>query len=788
MHNLKLNVKCEMASTSNHILDDTNKTCIYLPPNESTEDTAEQHPSPFPERDLHEGYALRLELFKDVWLNCLHRVQTIVHDLQSPAVASIVSCIQNAHSDPLMLPNLPYPELPVIVVTAPEGGAQLISNSINALNQSTRQNGDSQVRQNGRSKGKGRMVDNVNGATNDHSQQPARRVLFNRLSPDDCSTVMSTMKSIILGFVDRAVVDDDENEEEEDLPINVKRKATTSLASFDISLLEAWYVSVRETQDDPPLLTIVLHDFEQLDPSVMQDVFYICSKHVPSLPLVFLLELSSPTTPSYLHIAYPRSTLALLDISSVRSPAGPDIVEEVLARTFFDVEYNPEVMLGPAALEYLVDFTTRHSTSVDAALNVIQLALLKHFEEPFTFFLRDILLGTSSENDTIEKLEDPESFNFLDTLLTRVWSDASSQENNEVEAQINWKAPSIPDLLQTVSDAKEESSKRTQKFRLGYQVLTVIQKFMKAEGYRTTSNSEGEQPPMDLMVKVAKGKATSDVRYLALMVKKLSATQLDSLLSQLHQFFQNRLTPAMRREEEAARVRIVSEMVKLQHAIREDEGQEDDLRTSPSIAQIATSVGDWLSEYIHSRLVRLDQGILWDVWNTGTTPFPSEILNPAPRITVINALLRPFDFARMDNQLHETQGPEDIEEPELWELPDTSILFRRYMEAGKMINVYDWFESFAVALDAQRRHLLRKQKEGSQTPQKNKGKGKAKAVDEEEEDEEEIEETEKEQEAWRMEVQARFIRSLHELDFMGFIKHTGRKADHVIKTTYDLPD
>ena len=44
------------------------------------------------------------------------------------------------------------------------------------------------------------------------------------------------------------------------------------------------------------------------------------------------------------------------------------------------------------------------------------------------------------------------------------------------------------------------------------------------------------------------------------------------------------------------------------------------------------------------------------------------------------------------------------------------------------------------------------------------------------------------EEKWRMEVQARFMRALHELDFMGFVKHTGRKADHVMKTIYDIPD
>jgi origin recognition complex subunit 3 len=32
------------------------------------------------------------------------------------------------------------------------------------------------------------------------------------------------------------------------------------------------------------------------------------------------------------------------------------------------------------------------------------------------------------------------------------------------------------------------------------------------------------------------------------------------------------------------------------------------------------------------------------------------------------------------------------------------------------------------------------------------------------------------------------MRSLHELDWVGLIKHTNRKPDHVMKTVWDLPE
>ena len=106
----------------------------------------------------------------------------------------------------------------------------------------------------------------------------------------------------------------------------------------------------------------------------------------------------------------------------------------------------------------------------------------------------------------------------------------------------------------------------------------------------------------------------------------------------------------------------------------------------------------------------------------------------------------------------------------VWELPDTSILFRGYLEAGRAINVFDWYQSFAAVLGTQRQKGL-------------EIKGRKRASDRMESDDDRAED---EDEKWGMEVQARFIRGIHELDFMGFLKHTGRKPDHVARTVFDV--
>lgn len=124
----------------------------------------------------------------------------------------------------------------------------------------------------------------------------------------------------------------------------------------------------------------------------------------------------------------------------------------------------------------------------------------------------------------------------------------------------------------------------------------------------------------------------------------------------------------------------------------------------------------------------------------------------------------------------------DVDEA-VWDMPDTSILFQRYLESGKMINIFDWFESFTVVLETQKeRHTRDELAREALTFTPTRRKGKQRCV----EDQERPEESEEELEKWRLEVQARFIRSLHELDYIGLIKHTGRKADHVMRTVFDV--
>jgi origin recognition complex subunit 3 len=247
------------------------------------------------------------------------------------------------------------------------------------------------------------------------------------------------------------------------------------------------------------------------------------------------------------------------------------------------------------------------------------------------------------------------------------------------------------------------------------------------------------------------------------LVRKLSAAQLEDFVRVVHDFFGDVPEDVKTEEDE-----VISRVGTAYNMLCRD----------ASTQEISGPFGNWLLEYFKLRIVALEDAPLWDIWYTGSTPFPSELINPSPRASILAGLIHPQDYVSPGQQ------NEDDEDDDL---PDISILFKGYLESAKMINVYDWFESFVVFLEARKLRVgTTRIPDGasgiSRTPSRKKGKQKqveAEVVGEDAgEDEEE----------WLMEVQARFIRALQELDYLGFIKHTGRKADHVMRTVFDSPE
>ncbi|KAF5348864.1 hypothetical protein D9756_009755 [Leucocoprinus leucothites] len=731
-------------NTLMHNLDDPTQasTSFYIPyaPQDDNE----------PKDKLQEAYTTAYRLS---WAKCFARLRSEINELYKPTIDTIVDCISTAYEN--ILPGLPYPELPFIAVY---NSSPLFINSL--LPHLLTDNGTTAI---------------------------------SHLYPQETPNISATMRLLISNFIDTSAV----------------RKSR--LATYDIALLDTHFTSSDR-------LLVVLHDFEQFEPNVMQDLLYICSTCIPSLCLMFLAFLSSPSAPaSYIHVAYPRSTLTRLRIHSFSAQCGTGVLERLLLRTFFDPEFEPDVVLGSTAVEGIVDYYTRHTGSIDALITSIQLVHLKHFlNEPLSLLIHPPATLTT----------DSSYLPILSLLNSRM---PNADPNTLLDAFTQYST-----AFQNASHA----------LRIGFALLHTTVNFLTSKGYKPFPSRSNATA--NLMISTLRGQTSREVKTLTMYVKKLRPDILYALLTALHDVYPDGY------DSGKDRLRLF-----LAQSGSEEGESEDELD--------AEEISTWFSTHLTTLLKPLEQNPLWDIYYTGSSPFPSDLLNPSPRATLLSALLRPFSFtlplplpsplpmapistfqelppsptvSDLEARLHTTHllqqsitaGADDPETPngenlaggesdtgELHKLPDTSILFARYMDSGKLINIYDWYESFRVVLDAQRTERItqaseRRSRTGkikgkgrrrnkSRSPAKKstvktKGKGKAKAMDENQDigmdmDEDEgggVGVKEPDEESWQREVQARFVRALHELDYLGFIKHTGRRVEHVARVVFDVGD
>ncbi len=111
-----------------------------------------------------------------------------------------------------------------------------------------------------------------------------------------------------------------------------------------------------------------------------------------------------------------------------------------------------------------------------------------------------------------------------------------------------------------------------------------------------------------------------------------------------------------------------------------------------------------------------------------------------PRHTVLSAMRDPTKYL---GSLEEGQ------------VPDTAVSYQILSEGGKLVNIYDWYNSFSAIRTA---HMSA-----------NEGQDDLEGFDATPE----------------VLLQARFARTCSELEFLGLIKHTKRKTDHVQRLVFE---
>lgn len=135
---------------------------------------------------------------------------------------------------------------------------------------------------------------------------------------------------------------------------------------------------------------------------------------------------------------------------------------------------------------------------------------------------------------------------------------------------------------------------------------------------------------------------------------------------------------------------------------------------------------------------------------------------PMPQAQIYSALADPHMFT----------GDPRQEDPlrRLHEMPDVSILWKGYCESGKLINVADWYTFFESIVE-DHVHIGNSSKSQALKDdpfQSGPSTGQAATHS-----------------ATKQEIiRARFIHAVHQLDYLGLLKHQNRRREHVAKAAF----
>jgi len=178
----------------------------------------------------------------------------------------------------------------------------------------------------------------------------------------------------------------------------------------------------------------------------------------------------------------------------------------------------------------------------------------------------------------------------------------------------------------------------------------------------------------------------------------------------------------------------------LQNRLRERREKKIVNKKLTRFEKLRNEIFDTLTEYLQENLKPPTAMPLYEVFYFDSPQTIKERLMASPRLNIQTALSDPGYYLEM-KELDDVGFITS-------EMPDLSIVYKLHLQSGALVNLYDWMRAFHAVVTSQ--DLV----EG--------GEG------------EEISEL----------TQARFIRAISELQFMGFIKPTKKKIDHAQRLTW----
>ncbi|XP_041976430.1 origin recognition complex subunit 3 [Aricia agestis] len=592
------------------------------------------------------------------------------------------------------------------------------------------------------------------------------------INSQDATTIKHLVENAVWQLINRT--QDDVIDDSFDMNTTIKTKVKKSHCTM--KTLKKWYEEQEATQSPrkfvKPLqpLVIIMPDFESFNSNILQDFIMILSSYISSLPLLLIFGVA--TSVSALHKSLPYNVSAKLLIKVFHSPPSHIYMNEVLENIF--LTHTSSFHLSGKAFELLTDVFLFYDFSVTGIIQSIKYCMMEHF---YGNNIKSLCCQKDDLDEAIVNLSKDDLENIRRLMSFRPFLEAKDcrtkiklfEDDNYFKEVLFKEINKLHDytvvfylcvrlfaaftkdlpkniLGKTVREiytkCATESISSTPAFKECMQLIKFQSQMKLIETIKNAlkevnASLQAISPLKPLRLSPMKNKVTEIPKETDLGKDFIENTRVHLLmfLRQIEKA-RNEATTQISMEKEEVSENIVSSRAKLKEKLLKATKVE---KVESEYEMVRSRFVSYLEEVFYKGLQPPHTRPFYEImFFTDVQNIKKQIVG-SPRGALHTALSNPVYYLQCNCcHLPSTDSVSDT-------LPDVSLAYKLHRECGKHINLYDWLQAFAAVLRPDH--------------------------DDDDRSEDPV-------------IQARFTRAVSELQFLGFIKSSKRKTDHVMRLTW----
>lgn len=526
------------------------------------------------------------------------------------------------------------------------------------------------------------------------------------------------------------------------------RKRTAEIDRVPSSRKQLEFEKTAVTKSVKPVV-IVFKDFEGFPNHVLQDFITICGNHLDELPLVMVFGIA--TTVGAVHRALPHAVSSILSMEKFQIPPSSDCLTQVLTKVL--MTNAVPFKLSAKVFNFLLDIFLYHDFSVVGFIQALKFTMLEHFYSNCSSILCQTTKNVSEQVMLLsaKQLDDVRSCMSFRRFVER----QPPAEQIKLLDDNNYAKKVVIELIESIE--KYHSTiypvllclhtvvHKLPQWPLGRQVRELYASCLGGN----ICDSQDYERAMNLIRALSREELQANLRQMSCHLRaevsdelSIVRDQLDEHCAKLDQVEDLSLPHFTENLDDSSVEDAILPKKLTMYTLREKLRKMERKNKVPTKFEVLRDgIVDYLDSIFRKYLGSYRNLVLHEVFYYDDVDRLRKCINASPRATIQNALTQPNTYLHNDLL--------DLDPGQLTsDLPDVSLVYKLHLECSRLINLYDWLQAFVTIVQSEAEP----------------GKSGTKSVD-------------------RV-IQARFIQAVSELQFLGFIKPTRRKTDHVARLTW----